>query len=171
MFLGQALRVLVSDALRITMVLREKIKTTLVEAMKAKQPERVATLRLAQAALKNKDIELRTAQPTSSDDDALVIDVLTKMVKQRRESIEMFEKGGRLELAAAERAEIAILEEFLPKMLDEAQTLTLIQSLITELGATGPKDMGKIIAALKTHHSGLVDLGNASKIIKAALGG
>lgn len=151
-------------------MIRDQIKAALVEAMKAKQAATVSTLRMAQAAIKNKDIELRTGT-APTDDDALVIDVLTKMVKQRRESVEMFDKGGRPELAAAERAEIAVLETFLPQTMDEAAATAAIAGLVAEVGATSVKDMGKVMAALKSRYAGQIDMGLANRLVKAALSG
>jgi len=111
---------------------------------------------------------LRTAA-SLPDDDALVVEVLQKMVKQRRESITLYEQGGREELAAIERGELAVIEEFLPARLSEDQVKAVIAAIIAETGATGPKDMGKVIGALKARHGTEVDMSVASGLVKAAL--
>ncbi len=150
-------------------MLRDAIKAATTDAMKARDTARLGALRLIAAALKNKDIELRTGT-APADDDVLVADVLMKMAKQRRESIEMYDKGGRAELAAAERAELAVIEEFLPKQMDEAEALAAIKSVVTEIGATSVKDMGRVMAAVKERFAGKIDMSNASGLVKAALG-
>lgn len=151
-------------------MIRDAIKQALVEAMKAKDTQTVSTLRMAQAAIKNRDIELRTSEAPTNDD-VLVIDVLTKMVKQRRESIDMYEKGGRAELAEVERAEVAVLERFLPSTMSEEEAQKVIGELVAELGASSPKDMGKVMGALKERYAGQIDMGKAGPIVKAALAG
>jgi len=149
-------------------MIRESIKAAQVVAMKAGDKPRLAAVRLILAKLKDKDIELRTAA-TVPDDDALVVDVLQKMVKQRRESISMFEQGGRPELAAAEAAEVAVIEEFLPAMLSEDDTKAAIAAIKDELGASSMKDMGRVVAELKARHGAVLDMGKASGLVKAAL--
>ena len=149
-------------------MLRDAIKAATLEAMKARDSARVNALRLISAALKNKDIELRTGT-SPADDDVLVADVLMKMAKQRRESIEMYDKGGRAELADAERAELAVIESFLPKQMDEAEALDAIKGVVTELGATSVKDMGRVMAAVKERFAGKLDMSKASGLVKAAL--
>lgn len=151
-------------------MIRDAIKQALVEAMKAKDTQTVSTLRMAQAAIKNRDIELRTSE-TPANDDAMVIDVLTKMVKQRRESIDMYEKGGRTELADTERAEVAVLERFLPTTMSDAEAQQVINALVAELGASSPKDMGKVMGALKERYAGQIDMGKAGPMVKASLAG
>lgn len=151
-------------------MIRDAIKQALVEAMKAKDTQTVSTLRMAQAAIKNRDIELRTSEAPANDD-VLVIDVLTKMVKQRRESIDMYEKGGRAELAEVERAEVAVLERFLPSTMSEEEAQKVIGELVAELGASSPKDMGKVMGALKERYAGQIDMGKAGPLVKAALAG
>jgi hypothetical protein len=121
-----------------------------------------------QSAIKNRDIEERTkSQPMK--DDALVVEVLQKMVKQRRESIEMYVKGGRQELADAENAEIAVIERFLPQQMSEDETKAAIAAIKTELGASGMKDMGRVMAELKARHASELDMSKASGLVKAAL--
>ena len=149
-------------------MIRDDIKTTLVTAMKAGDKETTATIRLIQAAIKNRDIEARTAAATP-DDDLLVTEVLQKMVKQRRESIAMYEQGGRPELAAAEAAEVAVIERFLPQMMDEEETRAAIEAIKADLGAGSVKDMGRVMAELKTRHAGKLDMAKASGLVKAAL--
>lgn len=150
-------------------MLRDDIKAATIEAMKAKDSARLGTLRLIGAALKNKDIELRTGAAPANDD-ATVADVLTKMAKQRRESIDLYDKGGRPELAAAERAELEVIEAFLPQRMGEAEAKAAIAALVAELGAASPKDMGRVMAALKERYAGQVDMGAAGPMVKAALG-
>lgn len=149
-------------------MIRDDIKAELVSAMKARDADRTAAIRLIQAAIKNRDIELRTAS-AAPDDDLLVTEVLQKMAKQHRESIEMFEQGGRAELAAAEKAELAVIEGFLPAQMDEAEATAAIAALVAELGATSPKDMGRVMAAMKDRFAGKLDMSKASGLVKAAL--
>jgi len=151
-------------------VIRDDIKTALVTAMKARDSERTAAIRLIQAAIKNRDIEARTGA-APADDDALVAEVLQKMAKQRRESIDMFDKGGRAELAAAERAELAVIESFMPKQMDEAEAKAAIAGVVAELGATTVKDMGRVMVAVKERFAGQIDMSKASGLVKAALAG
>ena len=150
-------------------MIRDDIKAALVTAMKTGDKDATATIRLIQAAIKNRDIEARTAS-APTDDDVLVSEVLQKMVKQRRESITMYEQGGRPELAAAEQAEVAVIERFLPKMMDEAETVAAIEAIKAEIGASSVKDMGRVMAELKTRHAGKLDMSKASGLVKAALG-
>jgi len=149
-------------------MIRDDIKAALITAMKAGEKADTATLRLVQSAIKNRDIEARTGK-APDDDDTLVVEVLQKMVKQRRESIEMFEKGGRQELADAEAAEIAVIERFLPQQMSEAETTAAIEAIKAELGASGMKDMGRVMAELKARHAQTLDMSKASGLVKAAL--
>ena len=149
-------------------MIRDTIKQALTGAMKSGDSARRDTIRLIQAAIKNRDIELRTAS-TTPDDDLTVTEVLQKMIKQRRESIEMFEKGGRQELADAEKAEVAVIERFLPAQMSEADTALAIDAIATELDATSVKDMGRVMAALKERHAGQLDMSKASALVKARL--
>jgi uncharacterized protein YqeY len=150
-------------------MIRDDIKAALVVAMKARDAATTAAIRLIQAAIKNRDIELRTASATP-DDDLLVTEVLQKMIKQRRESIEMFDKGGRTELADAERGEVAVIERFLPQQMSEDETRMAIDAIATELGVSSVKDMGRVMAALKERHAGQLDMSKASALVKARLG-
>ena len=158
----------VSRTIRRGPMIRDDIKAALVAAMKARDATTTAAIRLIQSAIKNRDIELRTAS-TQPDDDLLVTEVLQKMIKQRRESIEMFEKGGRAELAANEAAEVAVIERFLPKQMSEDEVRLAIDAIAAELGATSVKDMGKVMAALKECHAGQMDMAKASALVKARL--
>lgn len=151
-------------------MLRDTIKAAQVSAMKAGDKARLAAVRLILAKLKDKDIELRTAA-AMPDDDVLVTDVLQKMAKQRRESITLYEQGGRQELADVEKAELAVIEEFLPQQMGEDEVKAAIAAIIAELGAEGMKDMGKVVGALKAKHGTQIDMGKASGLVKAALAG
>ena len=149
-------------------MIRDDIKAAQVTAMKAGDKEARGAISLIQAAIKNRDIELRTGG-TPADDDAVVVEVLQKMVKQRRESITMYETGGRQELADAEKAEVAVIERFLPAQMSEADTVAAIEAIKAELGASGMKDMGRVMAELKARHAASLDMSKASGLVKAAL--
>ena len=149
-------------------MIRDDIQTAQVTAMKAGDKPTTAAIRLIQATIKNRDIEARTGK-SPGDDDALVVEVLQKMIKQRRESIEMYEKGGRQELAEVEKAEVAVIERFLPAMLSEDDTRAAIETIKGELGASGMKDMGRVMAELKARHGAQLDMSKASGLVKAAL--
>jgi len=149
-------------------MIRDNIRTALVDSMKAKDKERTAALRLIQAAIKNRDIELRTG-PAGGDDDATIAEVLGKMAKQRRESITMFEEGKRPELAAAERHELDVIEGFLPRQLSDSEAETAVAALVRQAGATSVRDMGRVMALVKTELAGKIDMGRASAMVKAAL--
>lgn len=149
-------------------MIRDAIKSAQVQAMKAGDKERLAAVRLILAKIKDRDIELRTASNVP-DDDAIVVDVLQKMVKQRRESITMYEQGGRAELAAKEQAELDVIEGFLPKQLSEDETKAAIEAIKAETGASSVKDMGKVMALLKERHGTVIDMSKASGLVKAAL--
>jgi uncharacterized protein YqeY len=149
-------------------MIRDDIKAATIAAMKARDEARVSALRMIGAAVKNRDIEVRTmANPPA--DDVLVAEVLTKMAKQRRESIDMYVSGNRPELADAERAELAVIESFLPQQMDAASAQAAVRELVAELGATGPKDMGRVMAALKERFAGQIDMSRASAMVKQAL--
>jgi len=151
-------------------MIRDSLKAAQIESMKAGDKQRLAAVRLILAKLKDRDIELRTASQVP-DDDAIVVDVLQKMVKQRRESIAMYEQGGRAELAAQEQAELDVIGSFLPRQLGEAETSAAIETIKAELGATSLKDMGRVMAALKERHGTVLDMSKASGLVKAALAG
>lgn len=149
-------------------MIRDTIKDALVAAMKGGDKATTATLRMVQSTIKNRDIEARTGK-APDDDDALVVEVLQKMVKQRRESIEMYVKGARQELADAESAEIAVIERFLPVQMSDADTAAAIEAIKVALGAGGMKDMGRVMAELKSRHATTLDMSRASALVKAAL--
>ena len=149
-------------------MIRDDIKAAQVAAMKAGDKARLGTIRLMLAKIKDKDIELRTGT-APADDDVLVTDVLQKMVKQRRESITMYEQGGRQELADIEAAEVVVIEEFLPAQLSDDEATAAIKAIVTELGAESLKDMGKVMAAVKDRLGSQLDMSKASGWVKAAL--
>ena len=149
-------------------MIRDDIKAALVTAMKAGDKPKTATIRLIQAAIKNRDIEARTGK-APDDDDLLVTEVLQKMVKQRRESIDLYVKGGRQELADIEAAEVVVIEAFLPQQMSEAETAAAIEAIKAELGVTSVKDMGRVMATLKERHAANLDMSKASALVKAAL--
>jgi uncharacterized protein YqeY len=151
-------------------MLRDDIKAATIASMKAGDTARTGTLRLIQSALKNRDIELRTGTPPANDD-VLVAEVLSKMAKQRRESIEMYVQGNRPELADAERAELAVIESFMPAQMSPDEAKAAIAALVAELGATSVKDMGRVMAAVKECFAGQLDMGAAGGLVKAALAG
>lgn len=150
-------------------MIRDDIKAALISAMKGGDKERTGTIRLIQSAIKNRDIELRTGA-APADDDAMVTEVLQKMIKQRRESIALYEQGGRQELADAEKAEVAVIEAFLPAQMSEEQTNAAIDAIVAETGAGSVKDMGRVMALLKERHAGQLDMSKASGLVKARLG-
>ncbi len=151
-------------------MIRDTIKQALIDAMKSGDKARTGTIRLIQSALKNRDIELRgSANPP--EDDVLVTEVLQKMIKQRRESIDMYSKGNRPELAQAEAAEVSVIEGFLPRQMSEEEMAAAIDSAATEVGASSVKDMGKVMALVKERHAGQLDMSKASQMVKARLTG
>jgi len=152
-------------------MLRDDLQAALKTAMKTKDRRRTATLRLVLAAIKDRDIAARTADAAAEEDDAVITDILTRMVKQRRESIQAYEEAGRCELAEQEREEIAIIEEFLPRQLDEAEITDVCRTVVTELGAGGLKDMGKVMSALKERYQGQMDFGKAGAKARELLTG
>ena len=149
-------------------MIRDDIKAATISAMKAGEKDRTAALRQISAKIKDRDIEERTSGKAIPDDE-LVVSVLQKMAKQRRESIEMYVSGGREELAAVERAELAVIEEFLPRMMDEAETIAAIDAIKADIGAASIKDMGAVMAELKARHGAVLDGKLASGLVKAAL--
>lgn len=148
--------------------MRENLAEEVKTAMKAGDKSRLSTLRLIQAAIKDRDIANRGAGKEAASKDE-ILQLLAKMVKQREESAKAFEDGGRPELAATERAEIAIIRDFLPRQMDEAETETAIRAAIGETGAASVKDMGKVMAALRERYTGQMDFGKASGMIKSLL--
>ena len=151
-------------------VLRDDINTALKEAMKARDERRVSTLRLVNSALKNADIEARgNGKPALSDDELLSL--LQKLIKQREDSIVLYEKGGRPELAAAERQEIEIIQAYLPQQLSDVEAGSVIAGIVHEINAQTMKDMGKVMTALKERYAGKLDFGKASAAVKKMLSG
>ena len=149
-------------------MIRDDIKAALVTAMKGGDKAATGTIRLIQSAIKNRDIELRTSS-AEPDDDALVTDVLQKMIKQRRESADLYRKGNREELAATEEAEIEVIERFLPRQLSDEEASAAIQAIIVETGASSMKDMGRVMAEVKARHASEIEPARASAMVKAAL--
>ena len=151
--------------------LRAKISEELKAAMKAGEKLKVSTLRLVGAAIKDRDIQNRTAGPDSGVSDAQIVEVLAKMVKQRQESVAIYQQGGRPELAKQESDEIDIIQSFMPKQLSEAEVKSVIAAIIKETGAQSVKDMGKVMAALKAKYAGQMDMAKAGGAVKSQLGG
>ena len=151
------------------MGLREQINDSLKEAMKAKDQKRVGTLRLINAALKDKDIAARTETSRELLGDDEILSLLAKMIKQREDSITAYKAGNRPELAAAEEAEIAVIREFMPKQMSQEEAKAAIAKVIADTGAASIKDMGKVMAALKERFAGQMDFGKASAAVKDAL--
>lgn len=149
--------------------MRERLNNELKAAMKAGDKRRVATIRMVNAALKDKDVEARGQGKIFADEE--IPGLLQKLIKSRQESAEIYEKAGRAELAAQEREEIAIIQGFLPQPLSAAETEAAIAAAIAETGAASIKDMGKVIGALKAKYAGRMDIGKASAAVKAKLGG
>ena len=153
------------------MGLRDTLNTAVKEAMKARDQKRLATLRLIQANIKDKDIAGRTEESREGISDDEILALFGKLIKSREDSIVLYEKGGRAELAEAEKAEIAILREFMPRQLDETETKAAIAAVVAETGAASLKDMGKVMAALKERYTGTMDFGKAGALIKAQISG
>ncbi len=152
------------------MSMREDISAKLKQAMKNKDMARLSTLRLINAAIKDKDIALRGETGEGEVSDADILGILGKMVKQRQESARVYEEGGRLELAEKEREEIVIIEEFLPKQLGEDEIAAAIDAVIADTGAESIRDMGKVMGALKAKFTGQMDFGRAGGMLKEKLG-
>ncbi len=151
-------------------MLRQQLNDKLKSAMLAKDARMVSTIRLILAALKDRDIAARSRGVMDGIGDEEILSMLQSMIKQRRESISLYEQGGRLELAQQEQDEIAIIETFLPKQMDDAETSEAVRAVIAEIGAAGIKDMGKVMAALKERFAGRMDFTKASATTKRELG-
>ncbi|RYH02404.1 GatB/YqeY domain-containing protein [Salipiger sp. IMCC34102] len=153
------------------MDVRQRLSTAMKEAMKSKDADRLSTLRLINAAIKDRDIALRGtgAEDGAQVSDDEVLGILGRMVKQRQESARAYEEGGRLELAEKERAEVEVIEGFLPRQLDEDETKAAIDAAIAETGATGIRDMGRVMGALKAKYTGQMDFGRVGPLVKARL--
>lgn len=152
------------------MELREKIVGALKTALKTRDTSRLATLRLINAAIKDQEIAGRSADGDTAVGDPEVMAILAKMIKQRNESVRAYEEAGRLDLAEQERGEIAVIEEFLPRQMTEAETAEAIDAAISEVGASSVRDMGKIMATLKARYPGRMDFGTVGRSVKARLG-
>lgn len=148
--------------------MREKLSEQVKTAMRSGDKPRLSTLRMIQSAIKDRDIANRgQGKDQASDDD--ILQVLTKMVKQREDSAKAFDDGGRAELAAQERQEIAVIREFLPKQMGEDEAREAVRTVIKEIGAEGPRDMGRVMGALKEKYAGKMDFGKASGLVKTML--
>ncbi|HEY3779327.1 MAG TPA: GatB/YqeY domain-containing protein [Rhizomicrobium sp.] len=150
-------------------MLREEFQSALKAAMKARNQKRVSTLRLVLSALKEREIAKRGGEAPSEPDDAEIASLLAKMIRQREESAAVYERGGRPELAAAEREEIVIIGEFLPRQMNDEEMRVAVESVVAEVGATSMKDMGQVMAALKARHVGHLDFGKAGAVAKSLL--
>jgi uncharacterized protein YqeY len=150
-------------------VLRDQLQTALKDAMKAKAAERLSTLRLINAAIKDREIALRGDAGAAEVGDAEILGILGKMVKQRQESARAYEEGGRLELAEKELAEVKVIEEFLPRQLSGDEVAAAISAAIAESGASSIRDMGKVMAVLKSRHTGQMDFGAVGPMVKDRL--
>jgi uncharacterized protein len=150
-------------------MLRDEFKETMKDAMRAKDQRTLSTVRLILSSLKDKDIAARPSGNADGIDDAAILSMLQGMIKQRQESAALYDQGGRPELAAQEREEIAVIERFLPKQMNEDEVKAAIAAVIAETGAASIKDMGKVMAELRARHAGQMDFGKASAAIKQAL--
>lgn len=148
------------------MSLKQQISDDMKAAMRAKESERLATIRLLMAAMKQKEVDERIEL-----DDAAIVAVLDKMIKQRKDSIAAFNQAGRTELADKEAAEIAVLQAYLPQRLSAEEVATEVKAIVAELGASGPGDMGKVMGVVKTRLAGKAEMGQVSAAVKAALSG
>ena len=153
------------------MSLRQRLNDELKQAMKAGEKLKVSTLRLVNAAIKERDIESRTAGPDSGVGDAQILEVLNRMIKQRQDSLAAFEQAGRQDLAEQERGEIAIIRSFMPAPLGEAEAAAAIEAAMAATGASTMKDMGKVMAHLKERYAGRMDFGRVGAAVKAKLQG
>ena len=151
------------------MGLRDELNNAVKEAMKARDQKRLSCLRLVQSSLKDRDIANRTEEGRELISDDEILSLLAKLIKSREDSVALYEQGGRPELAQAERDEIAVIREFMPKQMDEVESKAAIAGVIAELGAASMKDMGKVMAALKERHAGKMDFSKASAAVKEQL--
>ena len=155
--------------MRQRMDLRQQIMSELKQAMKDKSVGRLSTLRLINAAIKDRDIDARAGGSDDGVGDGDILAILTKMAKQRADSARVYEEGGRLDLAAREQDEIAVIEEFLPKQLSDAETQAAIDAAVAQLGASSIRDMGKVMGALKAQYTGQMDFGAVGPMVKDRL--
>ncbi|MBK5947738.1 glutamyl-tRNA amidotransferase [Rhodobacter veldkampii DSM 11550] len=151
------------------MEMRDRIASALKEAMKSKEAERLSTLRLVNAAIKDREIALRGTGEGATVGDAEILGILGRMVKQRQESARAYEEGGRLELAEKELAEIKVIEEFLPRQLTADEVAAAISEVMAEIGAASIRDMGRVMAELKVRHTGQMDFSAVGPMVKARL--
>lgn len=152
------------------MSLRDRLQTALKDAMKAREAERLSTLRLINAAIKDRDIASRGEGGEGEVADAEIVALMGKLVKQRQESARAYEEGGRLELAEKELSEIKVIQEFLPRQLTEAEVTAAVEAAVAETGAASIRDVGKVMAALKSKHAGQMDFGAVGALVKARFG-
>ncbi len=152
-------------------MIRENISTALKDAMRARDEAKTTTLRMVNAAIKQKDIDVARARGDQHISEDEVLNLMQGLIKSRRESVELYKQGGRQDLVDKESAEIAVIEQFLPKQMSEEETGAAIRELIASLGASSVKDMGKVMAALKSKYAGQVDMTKASAAVKEALSG
>ena len=152
------------------MEMRDRIRTALKEAMKAKEADRLSTLRLINAAIKDRDIAARVDGEDAQVGDDVILSILGNMVKQRQESARAYEEGGRLELAEKELSEVKVIEDFLPRQLDDDETKAAVEAAIAEVGAENIRDMGKVMGALKAMYTGQMDFGKVGPTVKGILG-
>lgn len=150
-------------------MIREELKNALIVSLKAKEDKKVSTIRLINAAIKDKDIEARPKGNVDGIDDTAILSLLQSMIKQRNESIEMYKQGNRPDLVEKEQGEITIIQSFLPQQMSEAEVKAAINTIMTQTGASSIKDMGKVMAALKAEYAGKLDFGSASALIKEKL--
>jgi len=150
-------------------MIRKRLMEAQKDAMRAREAKRLSTLRLINAAIKDRDIAARTVESSDGVNDAEIMGILAKMIKQRQDSSKMFEEAGRIELAEGERAEIKVIEEFLPKQLSQSEVEAAIAAAVAEVGASSIRDMGKIMGVLKGKYTGRMDFGKVGAAVKAAL--
>jgi uncharacterized protein len=153
-----------------TMLLRDRLQTALKDAMKAKEVDRLSTLRLINAAIKDREIALRGESDAGEVGEPEILQIMGKMVKQRQESARAYEEGGRLELAEKELAEIGVIQEFLPRQMDAAEIAAAVDAAVAETGAASIRDVGKVMAALKARYTGQMDFGAVGALVKGRLG-
>lgn len=151
------------------MLLRDRLQTALKEAMKAREADRLSTLRLINAAIKDREIAIRGESDAGEVGEPEILQIMGKMVKQRLESARAYEEGGRLELAEKELAEIGVIQEFLPRQLDQAEIAAAVDAAVAETGAASIRDVGKVMAALKSRYTGQMDFGAVGSLVKARL--
>ena len=148
------------------MSLKERITDDMKNAMRAKEAERLGTIRMLLAAMKQKEVDKRVEL-----DDAMIVSIVDKLIKQRKDAAQQYEAGGRADLADKEKSEMAILEVYLPQRMSAEEVADAVKAIVTEMGATGPGDMGKVMGVVKQRLAGKADMGQVSAAVKAALAG